>query len=142
VAPVLAYFAAMLVHEWGHVVLARKRMCQVYEIALYPFVGLTRFTQPRTRFEHCVIAWGGILFQGAVGIPILAWILLVGYTPVEMLNNFMAIFGYLTLVMLPLNLAPIPPLDGAIAWGIVPMLLQRLRERLRRRRRKGWQSAR
>jgi hypothetical protein len=44
--------------------------------------------------------------------------------------------------MLPLNLLPIPPLDGAVAWGIVPILFQRLRERLGGGRRKGWQSTR
>jgi Zn-dependent protease len=135
---IAAYFAAMLLHEWGHVVLARRRKCQVHEIELYPFVGLTRFSQPRTRLDHCIIAWGGVLFQGAVGVPILVWILLVGYTRVEVVNAFMAMFGYLTMVMLPLNLVPIPPLDGAIAWGIVPILVQRFRHRPRR----GWESAR
>src|SRR5262245_60906681 len=54
-----AYFAAMLLHEWGHVVLARRRLCQAYAIELYLLVGRTRFQHPRTRLDHCVIAWGG-----------------------------------------------------------------------------------
>jgi len=141
-AALAAYFAAMVLHEWGHVFLARRRGSLVYGIELYPFVGLTRLERPRTRVDQCVIAWGGVLFQGAVGIPVLVWILVVGYTPLDVANAFMGVFGYLTLLMLPVNLAPVPPLDGAVAWGIVPIVVGRLRERLRRGRRKGWQSVR
>jgi len=135
----LAYFAAVLLHEWGHVVVARRRMCQVFGIELYPFVGLTRFQNPRTRFDHCLIAWAGVVFQGAVGLPMLLWITLVGYTTLEVVNAFMAVFSFLTVVMVLLNLMPIPPLDGAVAWGIVPLLFRRLRER-HRGRSTGWNS--
>jgi len=54
-----------------------------------------------------------------------AWIELVGYTPLEVVNAFMAVFGFLSVVMIVMNLLPIPPLDGATAWNIVPVLLQR-----------------
>jgi stage IV sporulation protein FB len=133
-----AYFAAVLLHEWGHVVLARRRSCQVYTIELYPFVGLTRFQQPWARFDHCVIAWGGVLFQGAVGIPVLIWITVVGYTPIEVVNPFLAVFGYLTLITLPVNLLPLAPMDGAVAWGIVPLLWHRWRNGRRRRGKGEW----
>jgi stage IV sporulation protein FB len=125
VAALLAYFASMLLHEWGHVVFARWQRCAVYGIELYPLVGITRHQQPPTRFAHCVIAWGGLVFQAAVGLPMVAWITLVGYTPLEVLNAFMAVFGFLSVGMIVLNLAPIPPLDGATAWEIVPLLLHR-----------------
>lgn len=137
-----AYFAAMLLHEWGHVVVARKRRCQVFGIELYPLIGLTRFERPRTRFDHCLIAWGGVVFQGAVGLPMLAWIKLVGYTPLEALNAFMGVFSFLTVVMVLLNLAPIPPLDGAVAWGVVPLLFRRFRDARGRARSRGWTSLR
>jgi Zn-dependent protease len=65
-----------------------------------------------------------VLFQAAVGVPMVAWIKLVGYTPIEVLNAFMAVFGFLSVVMIVMNLVPIPPLDGATAWSIVPLLLQ------------------
>jgi hypothetical protein len=93
VAGVAAYFAAMLLHEWGHVVLARQRKYHVYGIELYPFVGLTRLERPRSRVDHCIISWGGLLFQAALGIPLLAWILFFGYTPLEAINAFMAVLA-------------------------------------------------
>jgi stage IV sporulation protein FB len=124
---IVAYFAAMLLHEWGHVVLARRHLCAVYGIDLYPLVGITRLEMPRTRFAQCAIAWGGLLFQAVVGIPIFLWIKLVGYTPLEVVNAFLGVFSFLTVVMLVLNILPIPPLDGALAWGIVPLLLRRAR---------------
>jgi len=124
---IVAYFSAMLLHEWGHVVLARRRGCQVFGIQLYPLVGLTKFQHPHTRLDHCVIAWGGVLFQTAVGLPMLVWIVAVGYSRLEVLNAFMAMFAYLTVIMVPVNLAPVAPLDGAIAWSIIPIFLRRLK---------------
>jgi stage IV sporulation protein FB len=123
---ILAYFATMLVHEGGHAFLARRRRHHVLSIDLYPFVGVTRIQYPRTRLDRSVIAWGGVLFQGALGIPMVVWILAVGYTPVEVVNAFMAMFGYLTVLMVPVNLIPVEPLDGAAAWDIVPLAWARL----------------
>lgn len=140
VVALVAYFASMLLHEWGHVAFARRQRCAAYGIELYPFVGITRFEMPPTRWAHCVIAWGGPLVQAAVGLPMVAWIKLVGYTPFEVLNAFMAMFGFLSVVMLVSNLLPIPPLDGAIAWRIVPLLFNGRTPG--RQRTRGWSSRR
>jgi Zn-dependent protease len=131
----------MLLHEWGHVVFARRQKCQVFWIELYPLVGITRFEHPPTRLAHGIIAWGGVLLQSAVGLPILVWIKLVGYTPIEVLNAFMAVFAFLTVVML-VNLLPLPPLDGAAAWRIVPLLFRRVWNGFSRKGGRGWNSGR
>jgi stage IV sporulation protein FB len=139
---ILAYFAAMLVHEWGHAYMARRRRCRVYGIELYPFVGLTRHALPYSRSDHAAIAWGGVTAQAVFGLPVLGWILTVGYTRFEPANAFLAIFGWLCLFMILLNLIPIPPLDGALAWSGLPAL-PRLARALRFRRRKklrGWNA--
>jgi Zn-dependent protease len=132
---ILAYFLAMLVHEGGHVLLARRRGYQAYSVDLYPLVGVTRLESPRTRLDQAVIAWGGVLFQGLLALPMLIWILAVGYTPIEVVNAFMALFAYLAVLMVPVNLIPIAPLDGASAWGAVP-ILWRSRPKLRRMKRR------
>jgi hypothetical protein len=96
--PVLAlvggvcYMGMLFIHEWGHVIAAHKRGSKVLSVKLYPIFGLTQFETPWSRFDHCVIAWGGVLAQMVVALPF-----------------------------------PFPPLDGATAWGIIPVAIQRAR---------------
>ncbi len=52
--------ALMLLHESGHMLAAHNKGCQVLGIELYPIFGLCRFEAPWSRFDHCVIAWGGV----------------------------------------------------------------------------------
>ncbi len=122
VCSIAAYFAAVLLHEWGHAFAARRRQCQVYRIELYPFLGLTRFSNPYSHGDHCAIAWGGVAAQAAVTIPLLGWTTLIGYTQFDSVNVFIATFVWLCVSMILINLVPIPPLDGALAWSRLPPL--------------------
>jgi hypothetical protein len=124
---VALYVLSFLLHEWGHVMAARLRGCEVLGIDLYLVLGRTRFEAPATRFDHCVIAWGGVLLQAVVGFPMVVWIKLVGYTSFGPLDATLAVVGFLAVVMVPFNLLPIRGLDGALAWQIVPMLGERAR---------------
>jgi hypothetical protein len=126
---VLLYVLTLLLHEWGHVLAARWRGCEVLGIDLYVMLGRTRLQSPESRFDHCVIAWGGVALQAVVGFPMFAWIKLVGLTSIGPLDATLATVGFLSVVMVPLNLAPVYGLDGAIAWQIMPMLWERARRR-------------
>jgi Zn-dependent protease len=44
-----------------------------------------------------------------------------------------AILGYFSLCVAAFNLLPVPRLDGAIAWGIIPALIERARMGRRKR---------
>jgi len=125
----VAYVGSLFLHEWGHVLFARWRRAYVDGVELYPLWGLTRIYGVRDPFDHCVIAWGGVLLQAVVGLPMLCWIKLVGYTPFEVLNAFMAFTAVFTVAMIPVNLAPYGRLDGAMAWRLFPMLVERARWR-------------
>jgi membrane-associated protease RseP (regulator of RpoE activity) len=125
---VALYVLSFLLHEWGHVMAARSRGCEVLGIDLYLVLGRTRFQAPATRFDHCVIAWGGVVLQAIVGFPMVVWIKLVGYTSFGLLDATLAVVGFLAVVMVPFNLLPIRGLDGALAWQIVPMLWERARK--------------
>src|SRR5215470_29795 len=125
----LSYLSVLLIHECGHVIAARRKRCAVQSVSLYPIHGRTVFDTPWSRFDHCVIAWGGVIAQAAVGVPLAIWVAVFGYTRFEPLNAVLAILGFFNLAVAAFNLIPKPPLDGAIAWVIVPLLIKRLRDR-------------
>ena len=129
---VTAWLAVMLIHECGHMIAAHRRNCDVFAIELYPIFGITRFEIPWSHFDHCVIAWGGVLAQAIIGVPFVAWIVIVGYTPFEPVNAVLALLGGYSLIVAALNLLPVAPLDGAIAWQIIPEFIRRQRQRRNR----------
>jgi Zn-dependent protease len=132
------YFLILLIHESGHMVVARKRGCEVECIEIYPIHGRTCFTTPWSRYDHCLIAWGGVVAQLIVAIPLMAWIILFGYTPFEPVNAMLAILGGYSLGVAAFNLLPVASLDGSIAWGFFPELIKRVRKRRQKQRAAGW----
>jgi Zn-dependent protease len=125
VVALAGYFAVLLVHEWGHVVVARRRRCVAWSIEIYPVGGLTRTSTPASYFDECVIAWGGILAQLAVAAPIVVWVAVFGYTTSERANALLGALGYGSAFVALLNLLPMRPFDGARAWSLIPMLIAR-----------------
>lgn len=122
-----AYWGVLLIHEAGHLIAAQRLGCTVFSIDLYPVFGVTRFGTPWSRLDHCIIAWAGVLAQAVVAIPVLAWLAIVGYTRLEVINMLLVMFGLFSTGVAAFNLLPIPPLDGAIAWGIFPALIAKWR---------------
>jgi len=115
-----AYLGLLILHESGHLMMARRRGYQAFSMALYPIFGLASFEAPDSRIDRALIAWGGVLAQFVVAIPVTLYALLVGYTPFEPINAVLAIFGGYSLIVAAFNLLPIRPLDGSRAWDIVP----------------------
>ena len=122
-----AYWGVLLIHEAGHLIAAQRLGCEVFSIELYPIFGVTKFGTPWTRFDHCVIAWGGVLAQAAVAVPIVVCVSVFGYPQLQALNMLVVILGFFSLGVAALNLLPIAPLDGATAWGIIPAYFARRR---------------
>src|SRR5260370_21047038 len=108
------YLSVILIHECGHLIAAQRLGCKVYSIKLYPIYGLTDFQTPWTRFDHCVIAWGGVLAQAVIAVPVVTYVTMFGYTRFETLNGMLEILGFSSLIMTPIYLLPPPPLAGAI----------------------------
>jgi Zn-dependent protease len=81
----------------------------VSSIELYPIWGITRFTLPYSRFDHCVIAWGGVAAPAVVAIPLIARVELFGYSRFQPVNAMLAIGGFLSLSFAVFNLLPIRP---------------------------------
>jgi membrane-associated protease RseP (regulator of RpoE activity) len=123
-----AYLAVLLIHESGHLIAAQKLHCEVFSIELYPVFAITKFQTPWSRFDHCVIAWGGVIAQTIVALPIVGWLMLFGYSRFEPLNAVLVLLSFFSLAVAAINLFPIPPLDGAIAWAIFPEFFKRMRD--------------
>jgi Zn-dependent protease len=125
-----AYFSLLILHEAGHLVVARRRGYQAFSMAIYPFLGLAQYEAPGDRIDRALIAWGGVLAQMVVAIPVTLYVVLLGYTPFEPLNAVLVILGGYSLCVAVFNLLPIRPLDGSKAWDIIPAWLELRRKRV------------
>src|SRR6266403_373700 len=134
-----SYYGVILLHECGHMVAAQRKGCAVWSIELYPIWGITRFEEPYSRYDHCIIAWGGVVAQVIVAAPIMILTETFGYTRFQPLNTMLAMWGFFSVFVAAFNLIPAAPLDGAIAWGLIPALFKRVRTRAAKRE-PGWRS--
>jgi len=82
---------------------------------------------PWSRFDHCVIAWGGVIAQAVVAAPILLYVNIFGYTRFQSVNAVLGLLGFFSIGVAAFNLLPIGRLDGSIAWGLIPEAIKRLR---------------
>lgn len=121
-----AYLSVLLIHESGHMIAARHLRCEVFSIEIYPIFGFCRFESPWSRFDHCVIAWGGVLAQAVVAAPIVVYVSVFGYTRFQPINTILGLLGFFSLGVAAFNLLPIPRLDGSVAWGLIPETIKRL----------------
>jgi membrane-associated protease RseP (regulator of RpoE activity) len=129
----ISYYGVILIHECGHMIAAQRKGCAVWSIELYPIWGITRFNQPYSQYDQCVIAWGGVVAQAIVAVPLLAWVETFGYTRFQAVNAILAILGFFSLSVAVFNLLPIRPLDGSIAWRLLPQLIRRPRTKAAKR---------
>lgn len=124
-----SFFAVILIHECGHMVLAQRKGYDVHRIDLYPILGLVHHQEPWSRYDSSLIAWGGVAAQSLVAIPIVMWVSIFGFTRSDTVNVALGILGYYSLIVAVFNLIPLPPLDGAKAWYLIPELIKRMRKR-------------
>ena len=110
----LSYLSVLLIHECGHMIAAQRRRYKVWSIELYPIFGFCRFEEPWSRLDACAIAWGGVVAQAVIGIPLVAWVVVFGYTRFEPINAVFALLGFYSLCVAACNLIPAEPLDGAM----------------------------
>jgi Zn-dependent protease len=123
-----SWMALILLHECGHMIAAHRRHTHVFAIELYPIHGLCCYEMPWSKFDRCVIAWGGVIAQAAVAIPFLLWIEVFGYTHWDPIDAVLGILGPYSLLVAAFNLLPVGRLDGRIAWGIIPEFIRKKKQ--------------
>lgn len=123
----LGFFTLVFVHEMGHAVVVASCRQRVLSIDIHGLGGVCRWSGGGTELQRAAIAWGGVWGQILllVGCVIALWL----WGPVEtaFTAQLASAFVQSNLLMMAMNLLPIPPLDGAEAWRLFPLWIQRLR---------------
>lgn len=125
---IACYFGVILLHEAGHAAMARRLGYRAQDITLSMIHGLCTYDHPDTVREEALIAWGGVLAQLAVALPLVALAQVPAIAALPFAGIPIAAFGYFSLAMAALNLVPARGLDGAKAWGLLPILARDLRD--------------
>ena len=133
VVGMVAYLGVLVIHETGHLMMARHKGYDALSMELYPLFGLAYVELPDSRVDRALIAWGGVLAQAVIGIPLMLYIAVAGYTPFESLNAALGILGSASLLIAALNLLPIHRLDGSKAWDLIPAWIERRRKQRTKR---------
>lgn len=123
---VAGWLIMLLVHELGHDLAAARRGCRTEFIELFPFHGHCHYLPNRPEDQYFV-AWGGVIAQVILAIPVFAYVRFFGFTQFAFVNAgfvVLAIFNPLTALI---NLIPVSPLDGVLAWRLFPILWNRRR---------------
>jgi stage IV sporulation protein FB len=134
----LGYFAGfvllVLVHEVGHAVVVRQRGHHATSLELHGMGGLCRWRGDPTALDVAWIAWGGVLAEALLFLATLGATAVFGMPSERFFAELVSAFIWTNLWMLGINLLPIPPLDGAEAWKLFPLLRRRAQARAAERR--------
>lgn len=126
---VTSYFSILIIHEFGHAFVAARLGYRVYEIKIGFIHGVCCYESPYNELDHIKIAWGGVLAQLIVAIPVLVLAQFKAIADITYLGPIIAFLGYVSLIIALFNLAPAQGLDGHMAWKIVPLLFNRIKSR-------------
>jgi Zn-dependent protease len=122
-----AFFLIVLWHELGHALMVRRCGHRVVSVDVTGFGGLCRWAGSATPFERSLIAWGGVVAQGVLLVGALGARALLGPPTSALLAEIESAAIQWNLSLIVLNLLPMRPFDGAEAWPLFRLWLERRR---------------
>ncbi|MFT3769135.1 MAG: M50 family metallopeptidase [Minicystis sp.] len=125
----LGFVLVILLHELGHAIAVARCRQKTVAIDVHGFGGLCWWSGYPTPTERAIIAWGGVIAQAVLFLTTLVVLSLTGRPSNAFEADLVGAFLGPNLWNIALNLVPIPPLDGAEAWKILPILASRARKR-------------
>jgi Zn-dependent protease len=129
VVALASYLGVIVTHELGHAWMARRLGCGVHAIYVAFLHGRCEYHAPYRESDDVLIAWGGVLAQLALAVPILIVAKVFDDRDFGYAAPVVAFLGYVNLLMALVNLAPAEGLDGHTAWRALPLLVQWWRAR-------------
>lgn len=125
------FVVLILVHELGHAALMRRYGHRVQGIDVTGWGGVCRGVGAFTPWQRAVVAWGGVLAQAGLLLVALGALALLGQGGASAV--LAPVLVGMNLRLIAFNLLPLPPLDGAEAWPLLPMAWRRWRSARERR---------
>ncbi len=114
----LGILLVIFCHECGHAYLARLHGLRVFSIEMTGLGGVCRFEQPSSGRVEQIIAWGGVLAQLGLLIPALLLPAIGLWPSGPFFSDLGRALIFPNFLMIVLNLLPVPPLDGDLAWKL------------------------
>ncbi len=124
----LGFVLLLLAHELGHALMVRRQRAEVVSVDVHALGGACHWSGSPSAIGRAWIAWGGVLAQ--LVVLVVAFTLTRFVPPSTPFSAELAeAFLRANLILMALNLLPVPPLDGAEAWRLPKLLLERRRVR-------------
>jgi Zn-dependent protease len=127
VAAWAALVLLIFIHELGHAIVVRACGHRVVAINIHGFGGTCEWEGAATSMHASMIAWGGVWAQLALYAATCAHLALNGGPTSAIDATVISVFTTTNAWIMLLNLLPIPPLDGARAWSLFPLLVKKAR---------------
>jgi Zn-dependent protease len=123
----LGFFLVIFIHELGHAILVRRSGCRVVSIDVHGMGGVCRWEGAASPVARAEIACGGVAAQLVALVAAIAALTFFGQPSTAFTGELAQAFTNANVWMMALNLIPVPPLDGAEAWKLIPLARARRR---------------
>jgi len=118
-AAAASYYTMLLLHEAGHAWVVKRERLDCLAVRITAFHGVCEYEAPDHAEQDYRIAWGGVLAQLAVAVPLILADAVFGIGNIEPFGAVVAILGYVSIAIAAFNLVPVEGLDGHKAWRLI-----------------------
>ncbi len=131
----LGFALLILIHELGHAVLVRAFGFHVVGIDIHGMGGECQWVGNATERQRAAVAWGGVLAQLVLLLTTPIWGARIPPPVPAFVLDLISAFTATNMILMLVNLLPVAPLDGALAWrlfrldGLVPSFKQAMLRR-------------